>query len=365
MDFADQINALAARIPKQTEHLQTEAATSTSLVMPFIAALGYNVFDPTEVVPEYTADVGTKKGEKVDYAILKAGRPVMLFEVKCWNTNLSEVHASQLYRYFTVTEARFGILTNGIQYKFFTDLEEPNKMDEKPFFEFDMTGLRPEAVNALKDFTRSKFDMDTLITCAGELKYTKGIVRALASEYQAPSEEFVKLLAKQVHSGNLTKQVREQFVDIVRRAFHQFVNERLNERLSSALARSDADSGDLSADSAEAASTTAPPDGVVAVDGDVVTTEEEQEGFHIVRAIMAEVVAPERIVMRDTKSYCGILLDDNNRKPICRLRFNYSKKYIGLFGEEKKEEKIQLESIPDIYKHASRLKATVAFYERD
>jgi predicted type IV restriction endonuclease len=99
------------------------------MVMPFISALGYNVFDLTEVTPELHADVGLKKGEKVDYAILKDGKPIILFECKWHGADLNREHASQLYRYFSVTEARFSVLTNGIAYRFFTDLEAPNKMD--------------------------------------------------------------------------------------------------------------------------------------------------------------------------------------------------------------------------------------------
>ncbi|MCA9552837.1 MAG: type I restriction enzyme HsdR N-terminal domain-containing protein [Myxococcales bacterium] len=355
MDLADQLQALAARIPKQTEHLQTEAATSTALVMPFIAALGYNVFDPTEVVPEFTADVGTKKGEKVDYAIKRDGKPVILIEVKCWNMDLNAVHASQLFRYFTVTEARFGILTNGIQYKFFTDLEEPNKMDERPFFEFEMTDLKPQVLDALKAFARSKFDVENLVSAAGELKYTKGILRAISEEFHDPSEELVRYFAKRVYSGNLTKSAREQFTDIVRRAFQQFITERINERLKSALAKEEtAESSPV-----ERILDQAHDDG----SSEIETTPEEVEGFNMVRAIASQTVAPERVVMRDAKSYCSVLLDDNNRKPICRLRFNAKQKYIGLFDAEKNEERVPIDALTDIFKHAEKIKATLRAYE--
>jgi len=193
------------------------------------------VFDPTEVVPEYTADVGTKKGEKVDYAIMRDGRPIILIEVKCWNVDLAQVHASQLYRYFSVTEARFAILTNGTRYMFFTDLEQSNKMDEKPFFELDMLTLRAPQLAPIRQFSRDKFDMETLLTSAGELKYTKGILRAIEQEFEQPSDELVRYFTKQVYSGNLTKAVRDQFCEILKRAFKQFINDAINERLNSAL----------------------------------------------------------------------------------------------------------------------------------
>src|SRR5690242_20022349 len=179
MDFIDRIRELSAQIPKiKTQGLiKTEEGTKNALVMPFINALGYNVFDPTEVTPELIADVGVKKGEKVDYAILKDGKPIILFECKCCGTNLNDVHASQLYRYFSVTDARFGILTDGVVYHFFTDLEDKNKMDNKPFLIFDMLDIKEPLIEELKKFTKAAFDVDQIMSTASELKYTNAIKR--------------------------------------------------------------------------------------------------------------------------------------------------------------------------------------------
>src|SRR5689334_11303987 len=111
MDFAERIGELAALVVKQAGDIQTEEATKNAMIMPLIAALGYNVFNPREVTPELHADVGVKKGEKVDYAIIVGGKPAILFECKWHGADLSKEHASQLYRYFSVTDARFGVLT--------------------------------------------------------------------------------------------------------------------------------------------------------------------------------------------------------------------------------------------------------------
>ena len=189
MDFADQVLALATRIPKQLDHIQTEEATKNALVLPFINALGYNVFDPTEVVPEFTADVGIKKGEKVDYAIKLDGKVIMLFECKQAGAELSRGHASQLFRYFAVTEARVGVLTNGIKYHFFSDLEQPNKMDERPFLEFDMLDLRESLLPEMKQLTKSAFNIDQLLSSAQELKYTRALRNYLADQLAAPTDE--------------------------------------------------------------------------------------------------------------------------------------------------------------------------------
>ena len=155
MDLVERMREFSNQAPRRLEHIKTEEATKTSFVMPFIQALGYNVFDPTEVVPEYTADVGTKKGEKVDYAIVRDGRPIILIEAKSATSNLNEEHASQLFRYFSVTEARFGILTNGLQYRFYADLEKENHMDEKPFLIIDILNFDSRPMSQLKKFTKS------------------------------------------------------------------------------------------------------------------------------------------------------------------------------------------------------------------
>ena len=131
MTFLDQVRSIAARAEKQLSKIRTEEATKNALVMPLISALGYNVFDPSEVIPEFIADVGVKKGEKVDYAILKNGKVVILFECKAATVSLDDCHASQLYRYFSVTDARVAVLTNGLDYRFYSDLEQPNRMDSK------------------------------------------------------------------------------------------------------------------------------------------------------------------------------------------------------------------------------------------
>ncbi|RJP35803.1 MAG: hypothetical protein C4547_08835 [Phycisphaerales bacterium] len=147
MDLIDRLRELALRLPKQLPHLSTEEATKTALVMPFIGALGYNVFDPMEVMPEFTADVGMKKGEKVDYAILRNGQPIILFECKWSGCNLDEQRASQLYRYFSVTPARLGVLTNGVEYRFYSDLDEPD-LEWRPTqsMAYDMrSGPRPSS----------------------------------------------------------------------------------------------------------------------------------------------------------------------------------------------------------------------------
>lgn len=219
MDIADLLLQLAARIPNQIPHLQTEEATKNALIMPFIQALGYNVFDPTEVIPEFTADVGTKKGEKVDYVIKRESKMIILWECKPVGAKLGLNHASQLYRYFSVTEARFAILTNGVEYQIYTDIEAPNKMDEKPFLEFSMLALDPKIIEEIKKFSKVSFNLENILGTASELKYTKQIKALISKELESPSEEFVRHFTKQVYNGTITSAVKNQFTKLVGDAF--------------------------------------------------------------------------------------------------------------------------------------------------
>ncbi len=355
MDLIDKIKDLASRVPKQIDHIETEEATKNAFVLPFISALGYDVFNPTEVIPEFTADIGIKKGEKVDYAIKKDDDIIILIECKWSGADLHEDHASQLHRYFSATEARFGILTNGVVYEFYSDIDEPNRMDSKPFFTFDILGFQDHQVNELKKFTKAAFSLDDILTTASTLKYTGAIKKILEEELANPSEEFVRFFASQIFDGRLTKSVIEQFTKIVQEARKQFVNEKINERLKSALSANEQPKEDVESEDLEEP---------FADDNGIVTTEEEIDAYNVVKAILREVVDVRRIAMRDTKSYCGVLLDDNNRKPVCRLHFNYSQKYLGVFSD-KKEERIQIESVDDIFKYSDKLKAVINEYERD
>ncbi|MDP3190600.1 MULTISPECIES: type I restriction endonuclease [Comamonadaceae] len=361
MDFIDHLRVLSTRISNTKNMIQTEEATKNAMIMPFIQILGYNVFDPMEVTPELVADVGTKKGEKVDYAILRDGKPILLFECKKAGADLHINHASQLFRYFHVTEARFGVLTNGLVYRFFTDLEQPNKMDEKPFFEFNILDFKERDVEELKKFAKAAFDLDTILTTANDLKYTRAIQTRLAEWMLNPSEDFVRLVSGDILGNKrFTPAVRDQFTFITKRAFEQLVGERINERLKGAMTPESvtvADppaSGTVPVSTADTSSITESQHG---------TSAEELEGFHTVRAILRGIISPKRVVMRDAQSYCAILLDDNNRKPICRLRFNNTQKLrIGVFNDKKDEEQFALESVDDIYNYVDQLKATLAAY---
>ncbi len=360
MEFFEKLTSLAAKVRLQGPAIQTEEATKNAFVMPFInTVLCYDVFDPQEVMPEFVCDIGTKKGEKIDYAIMKDGEVQILIECKKIGESLSINHASQLFRYFHVTSARISILTNGQVYRFFTDLDAPNKMDEKPFLELDLLDIDEYSVPELIKLTKSAFDVDSIINAAGELKYVSQLKKLIGAQVSKPEDDFVKFFASRVYEGVITQKVREQFYELTRKALAQFLNDQINDRLKSAM------SGTI-----QPIMTSMPVTNSANADtqdrdesGDkILTTLEELEGYHIVRALVRSVVDAKRIVQRDTQSYFGILLDDNNRKPICRLHFNRSQKYLGIFDEEKNETRHAISSIDEIYEYADQLKKTVGYY---
>jgi hypothetical protein len=351
MELTNQLKTLADKINQLKDRIETEESTKHAFVLPFINILGYDSFNPLEVVPEFTADLGLKKGEKVDYAIFQNSEPILIIECKNWKENLS-VHNSQLFRYFHVTQTRFALLTNGIQYQFFTDLDEKNKMDQKPFLEFDITNPKDNVIHEIAKFHKSNFNVDKIINNASSLKYTKEIKKQIDDELLNPSNEFTKLFANKVYTGRLTEKVMEEFKELVQKAFSQFISEKINDRLKSALNK------EVQKQQEEQIET-------IEEESRVFTSEEEMEGYRIVVAILRRKLPVNRIVYRDTQSYFGILLDDNNRKPLCRLHLNGGKKYIGLFNENKTEVKQSIESIDAIYQFEKELLETVGVYETE
>lgn len=356
MSLADRLRALAERAPTLLGHLATEEATKTALVLPFLSALGYDVFNPTEVIPEFTADVGVKKGEKVDYAVKKGDEVVMLFECKPADVALGANHKSQLFRYFTVTRTRIAVLTNGLEYRFYSDLEEANKMDERPFLVLDLLALRDDALAQVEKLTKDSFLLNEMLSAAGEMKHLREIRLLLDGQFEAPDEDFVRFFHSRVSSGRFTASAKEQFSELVKRALTLAIADRVSGRLRSAL---EAESEPTEAEPAVEGETE-PPESTSAPN--IVTTEEELEGYRIVKAIACSVLPADRIVYRDSKTYFAVLADDNNRKPVCRLWFNTKQKYLGLFDEEKKEERHPIETVEDLYGFADQLREAARRY---
>ena len=336
VELEARLEALGDKARKHSEVLETEEAAKFALVNPLIQALGYDLSNPSEVVPEFTCDFGGKKGEKVDYALKVGGNVAILIECKSSRAELSLKHASQLCRYFSASDAKFAIPTNGVIYKFYSDLDSANRMDNSPFLEVDILNLKKDDVRGLSRFQKSEFDLEAAAEAAASMQMEGEVANVLKRELAEPSDEMGRLIASKVTDRRLTAGVKSAIARHIPNAFNTIIRNRLDAKWSSAM-KEDIDP--------ELASTS-----------QIETTEDEIEGFNIIRSIGSEVVDPARIVIRDSQSYCAVLLDDNNRKPIARMRFNSpTTKYLGTFDAEKNEELKPVERPVDIYKYKAEI----------
>lgn len=342
MEFEQKIKDFTERIKKLKDSINTEEATKTSLIMPFFSLLGYDVFNPNEFTPEYVADVGIKKGEKVDYAISINNKISILIEAKSVNENLQK-HDSQLFRYFGTSTAKIAILTNGINYKFYTDLDEINKMDSSPFLEVDLLNLKDSDIAELKKFGKENFDMNTIINSASNLKYANSIEKILSEEFSTPSDDFIKLiLNKGIYDGVKTQNVIDKYKPILKKSINHYINDLVNQRLQSALNNSSSEvSSELAIN--------------VVDDNSIITTDEEIESYYIVKSILSEKVTPNNIYYKDTYSYFGILYENKVTKWICRVYLKENVKFVVIPDKDKNDIRYEINNISDIYKLKQQL----------
>ena len=361
MEFIDELNALSKTVTNLSPKIQTEEATKTSFIMPFFKALGYDVFNPLEFVPECVADVGVKKGEKVDYAILIDNNPVILIEAK-WCGETLDKHGSQLFRYFATSKAKFGILTNGIEYRFYTDLDKPNVMDTKPFFVFDITKISEQDVVELKKFHKSRFDVNTVFSAAEESKYTNQINRLLNRQLNEPEDNFINYILNEIYDGRRTHATIERFKPIITKSITQFVNDLISDRLTIALNKSK----EAAEETAEKMQAGPPEEEPEEKQSKIITTIDELEAYAIIKAILRDIIPADRIFYRDTVNYFGVLVDNKNYKWICRLKVEKANKYIIFPDESHNGKSYPLESVNNIFDYSSQIiESAKRFIETD
>lgn len=353
MDFSDRVKDLVKRSSYASKHALTEEATKTSVILPLIQALGFDVFNLDEVVPEFIADVGLKKGEKVDFAIKIAGKTSILVEAKPISMSLGSAQYSQLYRYFGVAEAKLAILTNGKEIWFFSDVDEKNKMDKKPFFTFDLQSHDESQVKELGRFQKDGFSIEKILEAASNLKFINSAANYIKKQLTTPDEEFIKLVGRQIYDGMLTKSVVEQLRPAIQAALDEVIRDRIRDKLNVAFRP----------EPALVETVTAKVIDDEAAASDIETTDDEMQAFLIVRAIGSRLIDIDRITMRDAKSYCSVFIDNKNTKPVCRLYFNSkSVRYIGVFDAQKNEIKQKIESLSDVYKFSKALEEAIKTY---
>jgi len=351
MEFSTQLKAFSKRIEGLLPNVLTEEATKNALVMPIFSLLGFDVFNPEEFVPEFTADVGIKKGERVDYAIKIEGQPVMLVEVKPATEKLDK-HDSQLFRYFAVSKAKFAILTNGINYKFYTDLDEHNKMDLRPFLDINLLELKDSQINEFMKFHKSKFDVNYIFSSAEELKYTTEIKQVLAQQLETPTESFITFILSEIYQGRKTQTVVDKFTPIIKKAYAQFINEMMNEKIKNAL-ETDSKKEEIVEQKIQTE--------IEGTESKITTTEDEIECYYIIKSILKDVVDFNRITYKDTESYFNILIDSNVRKWVCRIFSNSKGTYL-LFNSQVYKERAEIKSNVEIYNYSDILKSIASTF---
>ncbi|MHA3066220.1 type I restriction endonuclease [Lacticaseibacillus saniviri] len=347
-EFSQKIKSVSKRVAMLKDSLKNEEATKNSLIMPFFQVLGYDIFNPLEFIPEYTADVGIKKGERVDYAIVINGKLQILVEAKTITEDLNN-HDSQLFRYFGTTDAKFGILTNGDEYRFFTDLEDQNKMDSEPFLTVKLSALRDNQITELFRFAKENFDEDSISSSASQLKYTTQFKEYLTKEMKVVDEDFARFILQTVFNQRATQANIEVFSPIIKAGFNQAIQEQVSDKLSSALntsvgTASIPDEVTNAADTEEAA------------ESEIVTTPAEIEAYTIVKLVLKDYIDESRVFYRDNKSYFNVLIDDNIRRWVVRVFFNNSKSWIQLNDESK--DTLEFTHPIDIYNYSDQIVQT-------
>lgn len=351
MDFNEQLAKFIKRVESLQGSIQTEEATKTAIIMPFFSLLGYDVFDPQEFAPEYVADVGIKRGEKVDYAILQDGKPVIIIEAKAINRSL-EKHDSQLFRYFSTTPAKFAILTNGVRYRFYTDLEAQNKMDAIPFLDFDLTQMKDSQIEELKRFRKENFSISKVFDAASVLKYQSRFKEVLAEQFQNPSDEFISFFLQDVYSGRKTQSVLDRFRPILQRSMQEFISDTMNSKIKTALfAQGGADQAPAPEVPQEAAK-----------EAVLKPTLAEMNAYYHLKNLFTNYVNLEDITYKKTESYLAVLYRGNVRKWICRLIVNGPQPVVVIPDGEKKEVRRSLANFYEIGNYSRYMIGVIGRY---
>ena len=355
-EFQEKIQTFAKQVKDKKEGINTEETTKIALIYPFLRTMGYDTTNPNEVRAEYTADIGAKQGEKVDLAILQDGKVDIIIECKPITTKLEQDQLSQLYRYYSLTEAKIGILTNGIIWRFYADSKKPGIMDETPFLELNVEHPKKSTIDKLENFTKEKFNPQAIEDSINELKYKHDLKELLLTELQHPSDELIRVLTKQVYDGVVTQNVIKQFRGLIKSELQQIIQEKLDKTLNDAI-----ESNEIPEEKTDF---TLNKNGTI-------TTQQEIDAYNIIRSIVSEIISPDEVAMKDGKYYCSVLYHNNNRRPVIRFFFNNTDKFsVELFDNlttikgEKKGHRERIEQLHDLYNHKDELLNTIRFYKQ-
>lgn len=331
-------------VKKRHELCSTEEASKTSLILPFFRdVLGYDVDDPSSFIPEYVSTPGAKKDQRVDYAVIKDGKPEVLIEAK-WNGYSLDGYETQLFNYFSATSAKLGILTNGVVYRLFGDLDSDNRMDITPFREINMLELTEKDIDDLYPFQKELFNIDEIVDSATEMKYSAEVSALLDRIFTDPDNEFTAFIMKRVYNGKKTAKSAKNFQAIVKRAIDQYLNGRIAAAIS-ATKEEQAEEPEKTEDG-------------------ILTTQEEIEAYYIIRTLLHQSVSPSRIMYKDCKSYFAVLLDGKTTQWVCRLCPSTKAMWQVHFPTDNpnKPDMKYLSSNEELYAYKDRLQSALAKY---
>lgn len=339
----EELKNFSKRALELKEHIATEEATKMSLVAPFFQILGYDIFNPSEFCPEFTADIGIKKGEKVDYAILINGTPIILIEVKSIGKNLDK-HSSQLFRYYSATNARFAILTNGLTYRLYTDLNEKNKMDNEPFYEFNLLNLSPDDYIEIPKFSKECFNEESIFDNASILMYSNQFIEYMQEQLSSPNDEFVRFFLKNAYQGVKTQNVIDKFRPILRKALNDYIDKIVKEKMTSLVNTSSY----ISASNQEPVKP--------------FPSNEELKFYNSIQDMLQDVVEPSDITYKKTESYFAVLYKNNVRKWLIRITISNSQIAIVVPDKNKNETRFKINALSDIDSYKQYIRNALSMY---
>ena len=349
MDFKERLEQFAREVNARKDNVPNEESTKASLILPFFRLLGYDTENPKEVAFEYVADLGEGKSEKVDVALLYNGKADVVVECKPYRADLGKYHG-QLFKYFVAARARFGILTNGVEYRFYTDLDNANLMDAAPFLVVDLLDIKESQVPELKKFCRDRFSVSAITSSAEKLKYTRSFQKTLAGELKRPSDSLVRHFLAACHSGVKTQQLVEKYRPVLKRVVDNQINEILEARMNLVIHPERSVPGGLTHPAPASSGS------------QIVTTGEEIEAYCLVKQALSGMVEARDISYKDTGSYFGVLYAGNTWKWICRFRFSSTSKVLILPDADKNEVKIELRDVYEIPRYADKLQEVLRRY---
>lgn len=349
MEFIDKVREHAKRVTEQKGIVFTEEAAKTSLILPFLQMLGYDVFNAAQVIPEHIADWAEKKGEKVDYTVKVGDNTVMLIECKQAGDPLDASKENQLANYFHhLQDCSIGVLTNGVTYKFYTDLSAENIMDTDPFFVFDFSSFKEWHVKRLEMFTKENIiKTDEINSDIIKTRNYVALSRFLKKELSEPSEDFVRFAIKQMpFIKKASESIIEEFKDHIKKAASQNQQDYFDAQIFKLKEAQQTEQDQKPVEESPAKPT-------------FVTTIEELQALAIIKSMLYSTVPSEKIVMRDSENYCDILTSNTriirlffNDPRILQISFPTNPAYSGLG-------KIDIRSVEKLNDHSEKVLSTV------